>query len=530
VELNTFLSILWRRKSVLFIMTAVTVVVVTVVTLLATPVYEATTTLRVSTTAGRSGESVRFDDLTYIERLMNTYSRLATNDKILNKVNRELAVEERPTVKVELPANTEYMLLKAEHSDPKTAAKAADLAAQLLIREVRDQNEDVARAGQAGMSDQIAQLERELAAERRRYEGLLATEPGSARTRVAREALTLKEASLTLLVREFQETRIADALRSNSISVVEPAAIPTSQVSPRLRLNLALGLILGLLGGLGLAFLTERLDPRVQTNEQIRELTDVPVIATVPTKRHRWRADRSTRLFDGESPQQEEMRRFRAHLARHPIRTLLVTSAGVGDGKTTVVANAASVLARSGEKVVAVDWDLREPALHTVFGLPNSVGLSNVLRGELRLESAVQHVEGSSLSVVTSGAVRGDTSDLFGSRRIASVLGELANAFDVVILDSPPFLAVSDAAILAAAVQQVVVVVSRGRSRRDAVRRMFGDLGRIEANVVGLIINRSEDDSAYDGYYTRARLRAVAEDAAEDLDDNVRLPRVQGTS
>ena len=433
-------------------------------------------------------------------------------------------------LKAELPANTEFMRLKAEHRDPETAAKAADLAAKLLISGVRRSNENAARAGQAGLRDQITQLERELTAERQRYEQLLETAPGSARTRVAREALALKEESLTLLVREYQQTRIADALRSNSISVIEPAVVPSSPARPRPKLNLALGLILGLLGGLGLVFLAERLDPRLQTNEEIRELTDVPVIATVPTRPRRRSAERSARLFEADSVEQEAMRRLGAHFAHHPIRTLLVTSAGAGEGKTTVVANAAVVLARSGQKVVAVDCDLREPALHTAFGLPNSVGLSNVLRGEMPLEAAVQRREGSRLSVVTSGASPRDASDLLGSRRLDAALAELGSAFDAVILDSPPFLAVSDAAILASAVQQVVVVVSRGQSRRESVSRMFADLARIEAKVVGVVVNRSGTYGGYDGYYTQTRLRAVDEDAAEDLREHVQVPKVWGTS
>jgi capsular exopolysaccharide synthesis family protein len=519
VDLNTFLSIIWRRKLVLLIMTLVTLPVVALVTLLETPVYAATTTLRVSTTSGRSGDSIRPDDLTYIERLMNTYGQIATSDLVVNEVARQLGVEERPKLEVALPANTEFMRLKAEHGDPRIAARAADLAADLLIREVRRQNEETARGAQERLSDQIAELETELATERQNYERLRAIDPASVRTRVAREALALKEESLTLLVREFQEARIADALRSNPISVAEKATVPTSQASPRVKLNLALGLILGLLAGLGLAFLAERLDPRIQTNEEVRELTDAPVIATVPARRSRRGSfDRGKRLFERDSLEQEAMRRLPAHFARHPIKTLLVTSAGAQEGKTTIVANAAVVLARAGNNVAAVDADLREPALHTAFGLPETAGLANVLRGEMPLESAIQSVEPGRLSVLTTGALPEDAHHLLGSRRMATVLAELEAAFDAVIIDSPPFLPLSDAAILAGAVRQVLVVVGLGQSRRDAVNRMFIDLARIEANVVGVVINRAAAEGTYSNYY-RPRLRAVGEDAEGFGDD-----------
>jgi capsular exopolysaccharide synthesis family protein len=281
--------------------------------------------------------------------------------------------------------------------------------------------------------------------------------------------------------------------------------------------------LLGLLAGLGLAFLAERLDPRIHTTEEVRELTDAPVIATVPVTRTRRSFDRGKRLFERDSPQQEAMRRLPAHFARHPIKTLLVTSASANEGKTSIVANAASVLARSGNNVVAVDGDLREPALHAAFGLPNTVGLSDVLRTEIPLESAIQSFEPGRLSVVTSGALSADAHELLGSRRMEMALAELEDAFDAVIVDSPPFLPVSDAAILAGTVRQVLVVVSRGQSRRDAVTRMLHDLARIEANVIGVVINRAAAESAYSSYRS-PRLRAVGEDAedGEDFDSDLR--------
>ena len=524
MDLNTFLSIIWRRKLVVAIMTVTTLLVVGLVTFLMPPKYVATTTLHVRTTLGRSGESVRPDDLTYVERLMNTYSTLATSDRLLDKLARQLGLDERPKLTVSLPANTEYMDLNVENGDPKTAAKAADLAANLLISEVRRQNEDAARSGQASLRKQIDELERELAVDRQRYENLRAVDPGSVRTRVARQALAVKEESLAFLVREVQDTRIADALRSNPISIVEPAEVPRSQASPRVRFNLALGLMLGLLAGLGLAFLAERLDPRIQTNEEVRDMTEAPVIATVPLRRSRRSFDRGKRLFEPGSAEQEAMRRLPAHFARHPIKTILVTSAGAQEGKTTVVANAAAVLARAGNNVVAVDADVREPALHAAFGLPGTMGLLDVLRGGVPLESAIQSVEPGRLSVLTTGAIRGEAHELLGSRQMATVLAELEAAFDAVIVDSPPFLPLSDTAIMAGAVRQVLVVISRGQSRRDAVGRMFNELARIEANVVGVVVNRVPNEMKYSSYYRPARLRAVGEenDAFDDMRTNVR--------
>lgn len=515
MDLNTFLLIIWRRKLVVAVTTLVTLLAVALVTFLQSPVYVAGTTLRVSTQSGRSGDSVRPDDLIYTERLMNTYGKLATSDRLLNELARRLRLRERPKLTVALPANTEFMRLRVENDDRHKAARAADLAAALLIDEVRRQNQIAARAGQANLSKEIDDLEQELAVERQEYQRLRAADPRSTRTHVAREALSLKQESLAFLVRQFQETRIADALRANPISVVERASVPSSPASPRTKLNLAVGLMLGLLAGIGLAFVAERLDPRIKTNEEVRELTDAPVIAKVPTSRLHPSSERGRRLFERDSPQREAMRRLPAHLARHPIKTLLVTSAGAEEGKTTIAANAAAVLSRSGNNVVAVDGDLRAPALHTAFGLPNALGLSDVLRTGAPLKDAIQLVEPGKLSVMTSGALPGDAQDLLGTERMAKVLAELEEAFDVVVVDSPPFLPVSDGAMLAGAIRNVLVVIGRGHSRRDAVSRMFNDLARIEANVVGVVINHAEPESAHSTYYRAPRLRAVGDEDTE---------------
>jgi capsular exopolysaccharide synthesis family protein len=206
------------------------------------------------------------------------------------------------------------------------------------------------------------------------------------------------------------------------------------------------------------------------------------------------------------------MRRLPAHLARHPIKSLLVTSAAAQEGKTTIAANAAAVLSRSGNNVVAVDGDLRAPALHDAFELPNVMGLSDVLRTGAPLEDAIQPVEAGRLSVVTSGALPADAQDLLATDRMTKVLAELEDLFDIVVVDSPPFLPVSDGAMLAGAIGNVLVVVGRGHSRRDEVGRMFNDLARIEANVVGVVINHAEPVGLRSTYYKTPRLRAVGDD------------------
>jgi capsular exopolysaccharide synthesis family protein len=297
------------------------------------------------------------------------------------------------------------------------------------------------------------------------------------------------------------------AIRPETVSVLEPASAPEAPARPRRALNIGLALLLGLVGGAGTAFLVERLDSRLYTPRHVEEAVDQAILGAVPTTP---RARRGA-LFDATSPEQEALRRVRAHLLESDRgarpRSLLVTSAEPGEGKSTVAANLAVSIAQTGRATVVVDGDLRLPSLHRIFGLPNEVGLSDLLSHEATLDRAVQasHVDG--LRVITSGRLPPNPAELLGSCAMTAVLERLAGRFDAIVLDAPSLLAVADALTLAPAVDGVLLVVGRAQARAEAVRSARDELIRAQARSVGVVVNRAEPDGRQ-GYYRRATVEA----------------------
>jgi len=512
VELGTYLAILWRRKWVIALTLAVTVTVVVVGTFMMTPTYTASATLRVATAAGATLDYTHY---MYAERLMNTYAEIATSGPMLEELAHRLGLDKPPQIKVEIIANTELMHITVEDRDPILAQEAANTLAEILIAQSTELYSGGGRSAQEILGQQLAQIERELDQARGEYESLVAQSPqDSERIAAASRAIALKEQTYTVLLEQYEQARIREALRANTLSVVEPAVVPEAPSKPRRVLNIALGFMVGLAGGTGLAFLFENLDTTLYTTQQIEQVTALSTLGKIPTAGRQQR----TPFFNGNSPQGEALRRLRINifaLDHDPsLQTLLVTSAGPGEGKSTIVANLALAIAqsewanchRSGRKVIVVDADLRRPALHKIFSLPNEMGLSSVLNQQVTLDEAVQD-SFPGVWVLTSGPLPPNPAELLGSPQMAALIEQLAQQFDVVLLDTPSLLAVSDAAVLTATVDGVVLVVERAQARREAVQATLQHLADVKARCVGVVVNRAQQNGSYTYYHRKSPRR-----------------------
>jgi capsular exopolysaccharide synthesis family protein len=184
------------------------------------------------------------------------------------------------------------------------------------------------------------------------------------------------------------------------------------------------------------------------------------------------------------------------------LKTLVVTSAGIGEGKSTTLANLAVVSAQAGRKVVLVDADLRRPTLHQVFGLSNETGLTTVMMDEEALSSPpLQETGVEGLSLLTSGPLPPNPADLMGSRRMEEVIAALAEGADQIFFDTPPVVAVTDAAVLATKVDGVLLVISAGKTRREHARTAVHRLEQINARVVGTVLTNVQMGAGFTGYY-----------------------------
>lgn len=291
----------------------------------------------------------------------------------------------------------------------------------------------------------------------------------------------------------------------------ETAVLPSSPTSPNTKLNVALGLLVGLALGVGYAVLRNVLDKRIRSSEQVERELELPVIGTLPLDQ-KLRTDKSrlissTRATAGNPhlALAEALRELRTNIqfldVDHPPRRIVITSPAPGEGKSTVAANLALTLAEAGARTVLVDADLRRPTVATTFGLTSTAGLTDVIAGTASLADVIHRSQRhSSLYVLPAGTVPPNPSELLASEAVNDLLSELAERA-IVILDSPPLLPVTDAAILTARNSGALVVISAGRTTVDELGKAMDNVHKVSGRVLGVIINRVPVKGADRGRY-----------------------------
>ncbi|MGB3675039.1 MAG: polysaccharide biosynthesis tyrosine autokinase [Candidatus Nanopelagicales bacterium] len=309
----------------------------------------------------------------------------------------------------------------------------------------------------------------------------------------AQQAAAIANAVSVQLGRTIEqlETPNAQTIAPVKVTLTEPAQPPSAPSSPKTRINLVLGLLLGLAAGVGWAFLRNSLDNTVKSVAELDELSSSPSLGSVIFDSNA--KTQALSALEATAIQSEGYRTIRANLqylnVDDPVRAFVVTSAAPGDGKTTVACNLAIALAQAGRKVCLVEADLRRPRVSEYLQLNAQTGLTEVLAGQVKLDEALQDWGRGMLQVLPPGAIPPNPSELLGSHQMAQVIVNLKRDFDVVILDTPPLLAVSDAAVLASQADGAVVVVRHGKSSKDAVRNAVASLDQINAKILGTVLN-----------------------------------------
>ena len=305
------------------------------------------------------------------------------------------------------------------------------------------------------------------------------------------------------LVGKIKEQTVAEKIQTVNVWTVEAAKIPGEPVSTHKKRKLLLGLLLGLFGGIGLAFFIEYLDNTIKSVEETEERLGVPVLGVISHMQGKGADIEHAVSKDPLSLISENYKAVRTSIllssADRPPACLLVTSMAPREGKTTTVSNIASALAQSGKKVVVLDADLRRPRIHNVFDVPNQKGLSSYLAGNS--EPVFTEIPQENLRLMTSGPIPPDPSELLGSKRLEELIVKLRKIFDVIILDSPPLLSVSDALILSKLSDGVLIVARAGQTNYEIARKGIKQLRDVKAHITGLIINDADlKKDAYDYY------------------------------
>jgi capsular exopolysaccharide synthesis family protein len=340
-----------------------------------------------------------------------------------------------------------------------------------------------------------------------------------------RDAERLADAWVAALAGQVQRIESPDHAPKNGtprIVALESAALPSTPVSPRPTLNLAIAFVLGCLLALGYALLRTTFDRRLRSPEDVQARFAVPVVASIPAAPLlKTEPGQPAALAVRGGPDvagaaaAEAFRKLRTNLmfmdVDNPPRSLVISSPRPGDGKSTVAANIAAALDSSGQSVVIIDADLRRPTVATSFRVDGSVGLTDVLSGQLSVDDALQTPDGfHGLRVLTAGAVPPNPSELLGSRAMRTLIQTLARDH-IVILDAPPLLPVTDAALLSTSTDGVMLVISSGRTVDHELETCLGSISAVNGRVLGIVMNRvagRHNPSGYYGYYQQEQAPA----------------------
>lgn len=507
MEIREYQEILWRRKWLILLAALVTVIVAGLGAALQEPSYSASATVRVAQAA--SG-SIEYVDYVYAERLMNTYTEILRSRPLLGEVIKRLDLsvtreELAKQIKAEVLLNTELLRVTVEDADPALARDIANVLASLLVEQGRSLYFGGGKSAREILQEQLDAVENNLADHRAELQELMSSQAADQDAISALDSkIGLEEEIYARLLVQYEEARVSEVTRANSVSIVESAVLPDEASSPRLKLYLALGLLAGLIIGVALAFLLESLAPALHSASDLEAAVNLPVLATIPRLRPSGKVKPGSNLADSVAgPGEEAYRILRTNVffsTTAPVpKSLLVTSAEPGAGKSTVVAHLAAVLAQLGREVVVLDGDFRRPSLHEAFGVSNTVGLREVLENQCDLEQAVQPSKTPGLRVLATGRLPSNPTELLGSARLGDVLRQLAEKSDVVIVDSPPVLAVADAAVLAPQVDGVLLVAARDQVTAKNVQRAVQQVEKVGGRVIGLVFNLAE--ASYGAYY-----------------------------
>jgi non-specific protein-tyrosine kinase len=460
--------------------------------------YEAQAKLLVGQSISASNPD--YTQILVSQRLATTYVSVAASRPTLDAVIKDLGLNESADdlakrVRAAAPLDSVSLTITSQDTDPARAAAVANSVAEHLVASASSVQ---GRQGeiQSFIDTSLKDIQAEIQSTQARVDALNAQKTRT----VAEDAeLTSAQARLTSLRATFASLlAYFSGTASNVLTIQESAIAPTDPISPKVLLYTLVAAVIGLLLAGGVVAVAERLDDSIRDPEMIEEVAGLSTLGTIARMRGGKERNEMYRLAAILSPRSsvaEAYRTLRTNIefssVDAPIQTLLITSAIPGEGKTVTAANLAVVFAQAGRRVILVDADLRKPGIHLVFDLPNAHGFTTLLRSdEARLDEVAQPTEQENLRILTTGPLPPNPAELIASQRMRVFLDRLSSSEDLIIFDSPPLQAVTDAAILSAQVDGTILVVDAARSRRRGVRQARAALAKANATVFGAVLNR----------------------------------------
>jgi len=529
VELKSILAVIRAHIRIIAACAAIATIAALAVSLIMPRTYEASTKLIVG--PALLGNVNDINQLLSSQQIAQTYAEAVQTQQLAQQVIADLGLSTTPDQLLQklsstVSRDTPIITITASDGSAGTAtAIANDVAKQLIARSEAIQGQD--QEVRTLIAGQITTLQGQITATQKQISDVT-TAAGSSPT-------IAQQAQLTQLNQQLvqQQATLATLLQTQangsatSVSVLDPAVQPTDAASPKLLLNVALGLILGTLLGLVIAFALASLDDTFKDAEDVEEVLHLPVLGTLgrlPEAAQKLGIYRLVMLLYPRSGAAEAFRTMRTNVEFADIdsgvRSLLVTSPASGDGKSTVAANLALAFAQAGRRTILVDADLRRPAIHDFFDLSNGYGLTSLIRSPevIELGQVLRVIDEPNLRVLTSGPLPPNPAELLGSNRMHSIVERLEAEADLVVFDSPPAGAVTDAAVISSLSDGTVLVVAAERTRRGAARSASEAVSRVGGHLLGVVLNRQLGravEADYDAYpYQQADAPAAVEAAS----------------
>jgi non-specific protein-tyrosine kinase len=522
LDLRDYVTIIRKRKLLIFAATVAVVAVVLTLTLMQTPIYRSSAEVLLQPRTSLQllqPDQVQRDGS---QTMVATEIEVMKSRSVIDAVQKELGY--RPSVSIASRGETYVVSVTATDPDPDRAAEVANGYAETYVVTRREGQVADLLAATEQVREQITQLDQEsktLDDELAAVDFAISSAPNNREgdaARAVREQLVVRQQPdrLSIATRRAGYIEQIDQLRLSSgltetggARIVSDAAPAGSPFKPAPRRSVAIALVLGLLVGVGLAFLREYLDDSISSREDLEGAIPALDLLTVVPLFGDWKDRKSAKLVSVASPQSataEAYRTLRTSMQfvgiDHTIKVTQVTSPNPGEGKSTTLANLGVQLSRTGRRVVLVDCDLRKPRLHEFFDIQNDIGFTSILLGDATVSEALAPVKGErNLVVVPSGPVPPNPSELLSAKRTQEVLQMLGEQADFVLVDSPPVLPVSDSLVLSRLVDATILVISAGTTTKRGAHRAYEQLEQIDAPLIGAVLNSVETGTRYDSGY-----------------------------
>lgn len=467
--------------------------------------YRSSTTLLVNQSAGTriaSEESVKTSEL-----LARTYAEMIVKRPVLEKTIQRVGIAMSPAelsemLTVTTVKGTQLVVVSVQGPDASLVADLANSLVLMFAEELQEKQTARFAGAIASYETQIAEVESQIQETTR----VLEASTDSAEIERMEARLDQYEVKRKNLVLRLQEERVSEEQSSPEVVQVEYALISTEPISPRPLRNAAVAAVVGLMLSVAGVYIYDTLDDSIKDPEELTRELQLPVMGLIS----RYKDPGDGRLITQAMPRSPVAESFRALRTNvqytsvdAPLKKLLITSPAPGDGKSTVAANLAMVIAQSGRRVTLVDSDMHRPRIHRIFHVQRRPGLSSLfIKPTIRLNGSFQPTFQDGLHVIGAGDMPLKPAEWLGSKKMREIIDVVLEQSDLVILDTPPVLSVTDAVVMAPMVDSVLIVVRPGVTKMSALRAAVEQLRHVGARIGGVVINGADNrKSRYDDYY-----------------------------